>query len=153
MVFSDSHKRHLLVMITHLDRMLAETAHELVSSADGQLFPAYLVDASPEQRRFIEERLVEFRRVARGFLDTHGIVWNRRPVSALWALQTALHSALEELDELAPRRLAAYGAVAAEDARAAEGVRAKLWAILVECLDFLRNDAAHADARPLPNQE
>ena len=138
MAYSDSHRRHLLTIFRHVDRLLGESYERLVANDESMLFPPDVADATPEQRAAIAETLAEFRRVIQTFMQAHGIRDEYSKLSALWSFRTALDYAWSVLEEIEPGRLAAYGQLDAADAEAARQAMEDLQTLLMNLAESLK---------------
>lgn len=128
---NDSHKTKLVASFQHLDELLG-TALDRLDAEDRFLFPRYLPDVSPVQRKLLGDYLVQFRRAMRRFLDARGMAVGRPRIGAAWALHITLTAAQTALDELRPDKLRGYGELDDEGAREVAALLAGLGAILAQ---------------------
>lgn len=128
---NDNHKAKLLAAFQYLDELLGESLDKLDRS-EGFLFPPWLPDVSPVQRKLLGDYLAQLRHAMRRFLDAQEMAAGRPRTGAAWALRTVLSFAQTTLDELRPKYLRGYGELSAEGEQAISVLLAGLGAILKE---------------------
>jgi hypothetical protein len=123
---NEAQRRHILVTFRGLDELLAETDERLGAEAGEMLFPSYVADAAPIQKKRTADYARRLRKTMSGFLERTGIPAQQANVSAIWSARTLLMSAQVAMADLEPQRLNGYGNLPDEDARELRALVAEL---------------------------
>lgn len=136
-LFSESHKRHLLVTFRYVDELLTEAASQAGEAESDLLFPRYMADATAVQRRIIGDHLRRLRLVLRRFLEAQQLEGDAPNVSGLWAFRCSINFAQAALEDANPAKLAGYGALASGAAEEIERLLAEVNRILDQLSIYL----------------
>lgn len=109
---NDNHKRHILALLRHVDRLLADVEH--VAAARTSPFDEHRPDLTPDDARLLESFIEEARDRMLSALDRLGIERPEPSVSARWSALTTLGMADIALSELDAGSLSGYGALDAD---------------------------------------
>jgi len=108
---NSNHARRLSVTCRHIDKLLADMENALAVAGSKQVFPEYLLDVAPAQRRVIEDYIARIRVQLARVLDGLGI---ERPEPSI-PVSRSLHIALTFINiaavELQPRYMRGYGEI------------------------------------------
>jgi hypothetical protein len=108
---NSNHARRLSVTCRHIDKLLADIENALAVADSKQVFPEYLLDVTPAQRRVIDDYIARIRVQLALVLDGQGI---ERPEPSI-PVSRSLHIALTFINiaavELQPRYMRGYGEI------------------------------------------
>ncbi|MFZ0771815.1 MAG: hypothetical protein WCA49_16465 [Candidatus Sulfotelmatobacter sp.] len=108
---NSNHARRLSVTCRHIDKLLADMENALSVASSKQVFPEYLSDVAPGQRRVIEDYIARIRAQLARVLDGQGI---ERPEPSI-PVSRSLHIGLTFIkiaaEELQPRYMRGYGQI------------------------------------------
>ena len=129
---NSNHARRLSVTCRHIDKLLADMENALAVAGSKQVFPEYLLDVAPAQRRVIEDYIARIRVQLARVLDGLGI---ERPEPSI-PVSRSLHIALTFINiaavELQPRYMRGYGEISTTAAADLNRIAAELVALTTE---------------------
>ncbi len=123
---NEHQQRHLYFGLAEVDRLLTEVEGVLASAQSRTLFPRYLDDLNPGQRRMLEGGIARLRAELAQLLASRGMRPQRPQIEASGAIRTALVFAEIAAEELGPGNMRGYGELSPEQAQEVEGVVAEL---------------------------
>jgi GTP-binding protein EngB required for normal cell division len=115
-MLNSNHKSSLRVTFQSIDDSLARAIALLDSSRELSPFNELVSDASPVQRRVVEDYASRIRSAMRQSLETYGIAFTQAHRSSIWAAQMQVLGASIALEEIDPKRLRGYGEISETDA-------------------------------------
>jgi len=115
--FDDNHSRVLVNTFHHVDQRLTELEQKLEAASLRSPFHEYTTDLSPAQRKMIMSHIAVIQESMLQFLRDQGIPPRRNRTSIRRVAQTTLQFLHIAFEELRPKYLRGYGAVADEAAR------------------------------------
>lgn len=136
-VFPANHQRYLFSRFRHIDEILGDAVQALERSDETRLFPHAIRDATPAQRKILEDYLAQLRFALKRFMDKQALEDTARSVSGLWTVRTAIIFAQTAVTELRPGFMAGYGALGQEAVQATERLVAELGTLLKRMGDYL----------------
>jgi hypothetical protein len=129
---NSNHARRLSVTCRHIDKLLADMENALAAAGSKQVFPEYLLDVAPAQRRVIEDYIARIRVQLARVLDGLGF---ERPEPSI-PVSRSLHIALTFINiaavELQPRYMRGYGEISTTAAADLNRIAAELVALTTE---------------------
>jgi hypothetical protein len=129
---NSNHARRLSVTCRHIDKLLADMENALAVAGSKQVFPEYLLDVTPAQRRVIEDYIARIRVQLARVLDGQGV---ERPEPSI-PVSRSLHIALTFINiaavELQPRYMRGYGEISTTAAAGLNRIAAELVALTTE---------------------
>jgi GTP-binding protein EngB required for normal cell division len=134
---NENHRRHLRVAFRHVDRLLSDAAQVLASADAGSPFAAYAADATPVQRRVIEDYVRRVRTLMAAALERMGIPLEPPTVGAVRAASTSILYAEIALEESEAQCMRGYGAMSDEDARELDEGLGELQPVLKQMRAYL----------------
>jgi len=144
---NENHQRRLVVTFGHVDNLLGEAGHILVAADSSSPFVQYTQDATPVQRKVIDDYIRRVRE-AMGRVMTDLNLPRPAPVcGALWAAQARVSSAQIAVAEIRPKDMLGYGPLSDADIKALDNIVAELGAALEGLMSYL---AQGSDANLLP---
>jgi GTP-binding protein EngB required for normal cell division len=139
---NDNHRRHLVSILRHIDELLDETVAKLGPLEAARLFPSFIPDAAPIQRKVIADYARRIREAMAAALSRFGVAVAPPAVSGVWSARTNLMGAQIALAELAPRTLRGYGALTEEDERDLRATVSELSELLDQMESYLAQGPA-----------
>jgi GTP-binding protein EngB required for normal cell division/enamine deaminase RidA (YjgF/YER057c/UK114 family) len=127
---NENHQRHLLSTFQHVDNLLSEAEHILISAGSPSPFQEYSQDSTPIQRKVTHDYIVRVRETMRRILEELEIPLKRPISGAIWAARSHLSFASIAIGEIEPKQMAGYGKVSDEDEQALNKIVAELNAVL-----------------------
>ncbi len=113
---NSNHERRLSVTCRHIDKLLGEMESALDISASKLVFPQYVLDLRPEQRRVIEDYIGRIRVQLVQVLDRQGIAHPPADVPVSRTLLSHLTFVDIAAEELRPRYMRGYGEISPDAA-------------------------------------
>jgi small GTP-binding protein len=142
---NDNHIRHLVAIFRHVDELLEQAVDKLGPLEAARLFPAFIPDAAPIQRKLFADYSQRVRAAMKAALNRFGAAVPPPNMSGVWSARTSLMGARVAVSELAPRYLRGYGGLSADSER---DVRATV-SELSELLDQMEAYLAQGPAEDL----
>lgn len=127
--FNANQQNRLIASFQYLDELLG-TMLDKLEHPEIFLFPPYLQDVTPVQRKLLTDYLAQLQGAMRRFLNDQGMAAIRPKTGAAWALRIALSAAQTALEELSPKNLRGYGELTAEGEHEISALLAGLGAVI-----------------------
>lgn len=134
---NENHKRHLWVTFRHVDELLSDAARLLSGADAGSPFAKHAADATPVQRRVVEDYVRRVRTLMTSALDRMGIPVESPDIGAVKAALTSFLFADIAIEETEPGRMGGYGAISEEDARELNETTGELRAVIKQMSGYL----------------
>lgn len=141
---NEAQSSRLLVTFRRLDELLAEAVARLGPGATERLFPPWVADAAPIQRKRSADYARRLRSAMRAALDRLGLAMPSVATSGVWSARALLMEAQVAVAELEPSRLGGYGEVSDADARELRAMIAELSNWLDELERYLAQGPSEA---------
>jgi GTP-binding protein EngB required for normal cell division len=136
-VFPANHQRYLFSRFRYIDEILGDALHALELTDQTRLFPPVIRDATPAQRKVLQDYLAHLRFALKRFIEGQQLQDISRTVSGLWSLRTAVIFAQNAVTELRPMYMAGYGLLDEEAIQASERLVAELTTLLKRIGNYL----------------
>jgi len=107
---NEHHLRRLLVSCQYIDRLLSDIENILNTANSNAVFPRYLIDLPPAERRWVTDYIARIRRQLVRLASDHGLV-SEPSIPARRAIHSILSVVQISAEELNPRHLRGYGQV------------------------------------------
>ncbi len=127
-----SQRQRLLVTCKHIDKLLGNIEETLNAAASKSVFPGYLGDILPQQRKTIEDYIARLREQLLQVLARQSLAPEEPRISAAHAIHVDLTFIEIAIAELAPHYMRGYGAVSEQGASDLQGVIAELQSTVKE---------------------
>jgi len=111
-----SQRQRLLITCEHIDRLLGDIEATLNASASKGVFPIYVADISPMQRKTIEDYVARLRTQLLRVLAAQSLAPEPPHISAAHAIHVNLTFIDIAIAELAPHYMRGYGPVSEQGA-------------------------------------
>jgi len=134
---NENHKRCLLAALCHVDNLLGEAGHVLAVAGAASPFAQYMPDASPVQRRVIDDYIGGVRAVLGRVLTDLDLPRPAPACGTLWAAQARITSAQIAVAEITAKKLLGYGSLSDADIKAIDDIAAELNAALARLMSYL----------------
>ncbi|HUW00407.1 MAG TPA: dynamin family protein [Gallionella sp.] len=134
---NDNHKRHLVAAFQHIDELLGEANHILVAADSASPFTEYTQDASPVQRKVIDDYIRRVRKVISRIMTDLNLPRPKPASGALWAAQTHVMFAQIAVNEMESKRMVGYGTLSDVDIKIIDDIVAELYAALEQFMSYL----------------
>lgn len=135
-----SQQQRLVVTCQYVDRLLGELDGAFAEAQSGSPFARYVDDLVPAERRLVRDYVARLRAQLLRVLDGQGLSPAPRRTGLRWALLTHLAYVDVAIEELKPRYMRGYGAVAPEAAAALDGIVEELHATIAQLSRLLSTD-------------
>jgi hypothetical protein len=132
-----SQRQRLLITCKHIDRLLGDIEATLNAATSRSVFPNYVGDISPVQRKTIEDYVARIREQLLQVLAGQSLAPERPHISAAHSVNVNLTFVDIAIAELAPRHMRGYGPVSDEGAADLDGIVAKLESTVKELIDLM----------------
>jgi len=152
-----------LVTCKHIDKLLGNIEETLDAAASRNVFPGYVGDITPQQRKTIENCIARLRGQLLQVLARQSLAPEEPRISASHAIHVGLTFIEIAIAELAPHYMRGYGPVSEQGAADLQGAIAELQSTVKELHRYLlqsssadqrdSNDASDQDTRRLGNEE
>jgi GTP-binding protein EngB required for normal cell division len=136
-VFPANHQRYVFSHFRHIDEILGDALQALELTDETRLFPRVIRDATPAQRKVLQDYLAQLRFALQRFIEAQKLQDIAHTVSGLWSLRTSVIFAQSAATELRPMYMAGYGPLDADAMQASERLVAELTTLLKRIGDFL----------------
>lgn len=123
---NQNHQRHLLSTFQHVDNLLSEAEHILISAGSPSPFQEYSQDSTPAQREAVHEHIARVRETMRRILEELKIPLKPPISGALWAARSHLAFAGIAVVEIEPKHMEAYGKISETDKQKLDKIAAEL---------------------------
>jgi hypothetical protein len=121
-----SQRQRLLITCKHIDRLLGDIEATLDATAAKTVFPNYIADIAPDERRTIEEDVARMRSHLLDVLASQSLAPDEARISASHSVEVNLTFVEIAVAELAPRYMRGYGPVSQEASADLATIAAKL---------------------------
>lgn len=108
---NEYHKRHLLVGLEHVDRLLSDIEAVLEAASSKSPFPKYLPDISPAQMRVVNDYITRIRAQLIRVLAGQGMAASPPRFGSIHTIRTTLAFIDNAIEELRPKYMRGYGQV------------------------------------------
>jgi hypothetical protein len=149
-----SQRQRLLITCKHIDRLLGTIEETLNAAASKGVFPGYIGDILPAQRKTIEDYIARLREQLLQVLAGQSLAPEEPRISAAHAIHVDLTFIEIAIAELAPHYMRGYGPVSEQGATDLHGVIAELQSTVKELHGYLlqsnprtRQDGSGAEAQ------
>ena len=132
-----SQRQHLLLTCKHIDRLLGDVEATLNAAASKTVFPNYVGDITPLQRKTIEDYLARIRGQLLQVLAGQSLAPAAPHISTAHSVHVNLTFVDIAIAELAPRYMRGYGPVSEEGAADLNGIVAELQSAVKELLRYV----------------
>lgn len=136
-MFPANHQRYLFSRFRHIDEILGDAVQALEFTDETRLFPRMVRDATPAQRKVLQDYLAQLRFALKRFMEAQQLQDITRTVSGLWSLRTAVIFAQTAVTELRPMYMAGYGPLEEDEIQASERLVAELMTLLKRIGNYL----------------
>jgi len=109
-----SQRQRLLITCKHIDRLLSDIEATLDTTAAKTLFPNYIEDITPAERKTLEEDVTRMRSHLLEVLASQSLAPDEARISAAHSVEVNLTFVEIAIAELAPRYMRGYGPVSQE---------------------------------------
>lgn len=127
---NDSQQRNLRISCQHMDALLQDIQEVLNSARSNSVFPKYIHDLAPIQRKTIEDYVARVRAQLLRVLAGQSIEVEKPRITASHAIHTALTFVEIAIEELSPGRMRGYGPVTETGAADLNGVMQDLQSVV-----------------------
>jgi len=141
--FNENHARYLRVTCQHIDKLLGEIEGILNESASGTVFPHYISDLAPVQRRMIEDNIAHIRGRFIRVLDGQHISREPPSIPASRNIRHILVSLDGAIDEMKPKYLQGFGNISRDLAGDLEGISGELHGMIVRLDQNLAGESGY----------
>lgn len=132
-----NHQRHLVVTFRYIDNLLTEAGHILAAADSASPFAEYSQDASPVQRKVINDYIWRVRAAMGRAMTDLNLPRPAPHTGALWAVQTHVSFSQIAVAKMEPKRMLGYGALSEADIKAIDASVAELSATLARLMSYL----------------
>ncbi|MGA7459893.1 MAG: hypothetical protein WBW69_06690 [Candidatus Korobacteraceae bacterium] len=137
-----SQRQRLLVTCKHIDMLLGDIEATLDATASKSVFPSYVADISPAQRKTIEDCIARIRTQLLQVLASQALAPEPPHISAAHSINVNLTFIDVAIAELAPRYMRGYGPVSEEGTADLNGIVAELESAVKELAQYIPKPAA-----------
>ncbi len=127
-----SQRQRLMITCKHIDKLLADIEETLNASSSKSVFPGYVGDIAPQQRKTIEDYIARLREQLLQVLAKQSLAPEEPRISASHAIHVGLTFIEIAITELAPRYMRGYGPVSEQAAIDLQDVIAELQSTVKE---------------------
>ena len=127
-----SQRQRLLVTCKHIDKLLGDIEETLNAAASNSVFPSYVGDITPTQRKTIEDSITRLRGRLLQVLAKHSLAPDMPRIAASHSIDVGLTFIEIAIAELDPHYMRGYGPVSKEGATDLYGVIAELQSAVKE---------------------
>ncbi len=137
-----SQRQRLLVTCKHIDKLLGNVEDTLNAAASKSVFPGYIGDIIPQQRKTIEDYIARLRVQLLQVLARQSLGPEEPRISAAHAIHVDLTFIEIAIAELDPHYMRGYGAVSEQGATDLHGVIAELQSTVKELHGYVLHSNA-----------
>ena len=123
---NSSQRQHLLITCKHIDGLLGDIETTLNAASSKSIFPSYVGDIAPSQRRPIEDYIARLRDQLLQVLASQSMAPPEPHISALHSIHVGFTFVEIAIAELDPRYMRGYGPVSEQGAADLYSVMAEL---------------------------
>ena len=145
---NSSQRQHLLITCKHIDGLLGDIEETLNAAASKSIFPSYVGDIAPSQRKTIEDYIALLRDQPPAGPGRQSLPPPEPHISALHSIHVGLTFVEIAIAELDPRYMRGYGPVSEQGAADLHRVMAELQSGAVQMHRFIlqpRSDDRRGD--------
>jgi GTP-binding protein EngB required for normal cell division len=132
-----SQRQHLLITCRHIDKLLGDVEATLSAAASKTVFPNYVSEITPVQRKTIEDYVARVRGQLLQVLAGQSLVPEQPRGSAVHSIHVNLTFVEIAIAELAPHYMRGYGPVSPEGAADLNGIVAELQSAIKELMRYV----------------
>jgi len=132
-----SQRQHLLVTCKHIDRLLSDIEATLNIAGSKTVFPNYVNDVTPAQRKTIEDYITRVRGQLLQVIGGQSLVPEKPRVSAIHSIHVNLTFVDIAIAELAPHYMRGYGPVSDEGTADLNGIVVELQSAIKELTRYV----------------
>jgi len=125
-------RQRLLITCKHIDKLLGDVEATLNAAASRTLFPAYVGDITPSQRKVIEDRIARLRDRLLQVLAGQSLTPETPHISASHSIHVNLTFIDIAIAELAPQHMRGYGPLSQQGAADLNSIVAELQSAIKE---------------------
>ncbi len=130
-------RQRLLITCKHIDRLLGDVEAALNAAASKTVFPSYVNDLTPAQRKTIEDYIARVRGQLLQVLAGESLTPEPPRISAAHSIHVNLTFVDIAIAELAPHYMRGYGPVSEEGAADLNGIVAELQSAIKELTRYV----------------
>jgi GTP-binding protein EngB required for normal cell division len=130
-------RQHLLITCQHIDKLLGDVEATLNAAGSKTVFPSYVNDVAPVQRKTIEDYIARVRGQLLQVLAGQSLQPEKPRVSAIHSIHVNLTFVDIAIAELAPHYMRGYGPVSEEGAADLNGIVAELQSAIKELTRYI----------------
>ena len=132
-----SQRQRLLITCKHIDKLLGDIEETLNVAASKSVFPSYVGDITPMQRKTIEDSIARLRVQLLQVLARHSLAPEQPHISVRHSIDVGLTFIEIAIAELDPHYMRGYGPVSKEGATDLHGVIAELQSAVKELHHYI----------------
>lgn len=132
-----SQRQHLLVTCKHVDKLLGDIEATLNVAGSKTVFPNYVNDVTPVQRKTIEDYIARVRGQLLQVIGGQSLAPEKPRVSAIHSIHVNLAFVDIAIAELAPQYMRGYGPVSDEGTADLNGIVAELQSAIKELTRYV----------------
>ena len=137
-----SQRQRLLITCKHIDKLLGDIEATLNAAASKSVFPSYVADITPIQRKTVEDYIARIRGQLLQVLAGESLAPEQPHISAAHSIHVNLTFIDIAIAELAPHYMRGYGPVSEEGAADLNGIVAELESVVNELAQCISRPAA-----------
>lgn len=134
---NESQQRALRISCAYIDELLEDIELVLSAAQSKAVFPKYIDDITPAQRKTIEDHIARIRAQVVRVLAGQAIEIDKPRITASHAIHTTLTFVEVNIEELSPGRMRGYGEVSRAGAVDLNGIRQELQSVVTELQRYL----------------
>jgi len=132
-----SQRQRLLITCKHIDKLLGDVEETLNAAASRSVFPNYVSDITPVQRKTIEDYVARIRGQLLQVLAGQSLAPEEPRISAAHSINVNLTFVEIAIADLVPNYMRGYGPVSQEGATDLNGIVAELQSAVKELLRYV----------------
>ncbi len=136
-----SQRQRLLITCKHIDKLLGDIEATLNSAASKSVFPSYVADITPIQRKTVEDYIARIRGQLLQVLAGESLAPEPPHISVAHSINVNLTFIDIAIAELAPHYMRGYGPVSDEGAADLNGIVAELESAVKELTQYISRPA------------
>ncbi len=136
-----SQRQRLLITCKHIDKLLSDIEATLDAAASKSVFPGYVEDISPIERKTIGDCIARVRRQLLQVLASQSLAPEPPHISAAHSISVNLTFIDIAIAELAPRYMRGYGPVSEKGAADLNGIVAELESSVKQLAQYISKPA------------
>jgi hypothetical protein len=135
---NESQQRALRIGCAYIDELLSGVEQVLNGAQSKSVFPKYIDDITPEQRRTIGDHIARIRAQLVRVLAGQSIEIGQAQITASHAVQTTVTFVEINVEEMSPSRMRAYGELSEAGAADLNGIRRELQSVVSQFQMYLK---------------